>query len=209
MRAAEKFRATGPIPFVIKRDLRHYIEDFLACHSDAIHGHVLEISEDTYTRKFGGERVSKIDVLHYDNPAPPATLTGDLTDAPHIPSNTFDCVIITQTLMLLYDLPSTIRTLHRILKPGGTVLATMAGLTQIADPQWRDTWYWGLTRGSGRRTFADVFGDDQVMVKSYGNVLSTVAFLHGLAQEELTKQELDFEDQDYQMLIGVCARKAG
>jgi hypothetical protein len=188
---------------------RYYIEAFLARHQDAVRGHVLEISEDTYTRKFGGERVSKIDVLHYDNPAPPATLTGDLTDAPHIASGTFDCVIITQTLMLIYDLPAAIRTLHRILKRGGTVLATMAGLTQIADPEWRDTWYWGLTRGSGRRIFADVFGQQNVEVKSYGNVLATIAFLHGLSQQELTRRELDHEDPDYQMLIGVSARKEG
>lgn len=187
---------------------RYYIEDFLARQSDCIRGHVLEVSEDTYTRKFGGDRVSRIDVLHYDNPEPPATMTGDLTDAPHIPSNTFDCVIITQTLMLIYDLPAAVATLHRILKPGGSVVATMAGLTQIADPDWRDTWYWGFTRGSGRRTFAEVFGEDRVTVKDYGNVLSTIAFLHGLAKEELTPEELDYEDPDYQMLIGVVARKA-
>ncbi|MDA9865205.1 hypothetical protein N9C96_00860 [bacterium] len=53
-------------------------------------GHVLEISEDTYSKKFGGARVTEIDILHYDDPTPPATLTGDLTDAPHIPSNQFD-----------------------------------------------------------------------------------------------------------------------
>lgn len=50
---------------------RYYIEKFLDKHRDAIQGHVLEISEDTYTKKFGGDRVAQIDILHYNDPAPP------------------------------------------------------------------------------------------------------------------------------------------
>ena len=63
----------------------------------------------------------------YDKSTPPVTITADLTDAPQISSDTFDCVIITQTLQMIYDLPTLMRTLHRILKPGGVVLATGSG----------------------------------------------------------------------------------
>lgn len=187
---------------------RYYIEKFLDAHSSSIQGRVLEISENTYTHKFGGIRVESSDVLHYDDPSPPATMTGDLTKADHVPSNHFDCVIITQTLMLIYDLPAAIETLHRILKPGGTVLATMAGLTQIADYDWIDTWHWGLTQSSAKRLFGDVFEGGEIEVTTYGNVLSTIGFLHGLAQEELTREELDHVDPEYQMLVAVAARKA-
>ncbi len=187
---------------------RYYIEKFLGGHGAAVSGRVLEISEDTYTKKFGGEGVTSIEVLHYDDPAPPVTIVADLTDAPHIASNSFDCVIITQTLMMIYDYNAAVETIHRILKPGGTVLVTMAGLTQIADEPWRNSWYWGFTQGSARRIFNDIFKGGQVEVRSYGNVLATISFLQGLAAEELTRAELDFEDPDYQMLIGVAAKKA-
>ena len=186
---------------------RYYIEKFLDNHRDCISGAVLEVSEDTYTRKFGGDEIDRIDVLHYDDPSPPATLTGDLTNAPHLPSGSYDCIIITQTLMLIYDLPAAVATLHRILKPGGTVLATLPGLSQIADPAWLHTWHWGFTQGSAQKLFEDAFTGGEVAVTVYGNVLSTIAFLQGLAQKELTLKELDHTDPEYQMLIAVAARK--
>jgi SAM-dependent methyltransferase len=188
---------------------RYYIEKFLNSRRERIFGTVLEISENTYTRKFGGERVERSEVLHYNDPSPPATVTGDLTNAPHLPSDYFDCIIITQTLMLIYDVRAAVETLHRILKPGGTVLATQAGLTQIAEEEaWNDTWHWGFTRASTRRLFEDAFKDGEVEVQTYVNVLSTIAFLHGLSFDELTERELDYTDPEYQMLISVSARKA-
>jgi ubiquinone/menaquinone biosynthesis C-methylase UbiE len=42
----------------------------------------------------------------------------DLTHADHIPSDTFDCIICTQVLFLIFDVRTAIRTLYRILKPG-------------------------------------------------------------------------------------------
>ena len=187
---------------------RYYIEAFLAQHREDIRGHVLEISENTYTRKFGGQRVSHSDVLHYDKSTPPVTITADLTDAPHIASDTFDCVIITQTLQMIYDLPALMRTLHRILKPGGVVLATAPGISQVADPEFGHSWFWNFTSNSARRLFGDGFGEE-VEVESYGNVLTSIAFLHGLAHQEFTSRELDYNDPDYHLLIGIRARKAG
>ncbi|MFN4128216.1 MAG: class I SAM-dependent methyltransferase [Paracoccaceae bacterium] len=188
---------------------RYYIEKFLDTHRDRIFGTVLEISENTYTKKFGGDRVTHSDVLHYNDPSPPATVIGDLTDAPHLPSNHYDCIIITQTLMFIYDVRAAVETLHRILKPGGTVLATQAGLSQIAEEEaWNDTWHWAFTRASMCQMFGDAFPGGDVEVKTHGNVLSTIAFLHGLSFDELTEAELDRTDPEYQMLISVAARKA-
>ncbi len=187
---------------------RYYIKHFLDAHRERVFGTVLEISENTYTQTFGGDRVTQSEVLHYDDPSPPATVTGDLTHAPHLPSNRYDCIIITQTLMFIYDVRAAVETLHRILKPGGTVLATQAGLSQIADGPWNHTWHWGFTNASCKRIFEDAFPGGQVEVRTYGNVLSTVAFLHGLSYDELTRHELDVTDPEYQVLIAVAARKA-
>ena len=38
---------------------RYYIEAFLRKNSSDIYGRVMEIGDDTYTRKFGGEHVTK------------------------------------------------------------------------------------------------------------------------------------------------------
>lgn len=187
---------------------RYYIEKFLDGHRDSIQGTVLEISENTYTKRFGGDRVTISDVLHYNDPSPPVTIVGDLTNAPHLPSDHYDCIIITQTLMMIYDVKAAVETLHRILKPGGMVLSTQPGLSQIADGPWNDTWHWGFTRASLQRLFGDAFPDGRVEVQTHGNVLSTISFLHGLSWQELTEKELDRSDPEYQMLLSVAARKA-
>ena len=55
--------------------------------------------------------------------------------------------------------------------------------------------------------FAVAFPPDHLSVEAHGNVLSAIAFLHGLAAEELRPSELDYRDADYEMLITVRARK--
>src|ERR687895_460818 len=39
---------------------RHYIERFLTRHAGDVRGRVLEVGDDEYTRRFGGERVDAI-----------------------------------------------------------------------------------------------------------------------------------------------------
>ena len=39
---------------------RHYIEDLLQRHAEDTRGHVLEVSEDTYTLQFGGGRARAV-----------------------------------------------------------------------------------------------------------------------------------------------------
>ena len=186
---------------------RYYVEKFLAYHTQDIHGQVLEIGDDSYTRQFGGDRVTVRDVLHVVAGNPIATIVGDLTRADHIPSNTFDCFILTQTLHLVYDVPVALRTIHRILKPGGVVLATFPGISQISADQWAKDWYWGFTGLSARRLFGEIFPQTHVQVEAFGNVLTATAFLQGLAVTELNQEELDYHDPRYEFLITVRAVK--
>lgn len=106
---------------------RYYIERFLASHVEDIGGRVLEISENLYTRKFGGSRVTQSDVLDLTWGNPHATMVADLTDGKNIPAGIFDCIILTQTLHAIGDTLAVLDTLYRILKPGGTLLSHIAG----------------------------------------------------------------------------------
>ncbi|MFN0178290.1 MAG: glycosyltransferase [Gemmatimonadales bacterium] len=188
---------------------RHYIEAFLAGEAAAIRGRVLEIEDDHYTRRFGGGRVTRSDVLHVEEGNPKATVVADLTSADQIPSDSFDCVVLTQTLHLIYDTRAALETLHRILKPGGALLATFPGLSPVSQKEWPGSWYWGFTSASSRRLFEETFGPGQVSVEAFGNVLTAIGFLHGVACEELRDDELEHRDPDYELLIAVRATKAG
>ena len=161
---------------------RHYIEDFLEAHADSIRGRVLEIGTDMYTKRFGGSKVAHSDVLHVAQRNPGVTIIADLTSGDNIPAEAFDCVILTQTLQVIYDVRAVLRTVHRILAPGGTVLATIPGITPVSRHD-MDRWgfYWSFTTASAERLFREAFPADRIEVRSAGNVLAATAFLQGFS----------------------------
>ncbi|CAN5820022.1 hypothetical protein BH23GEM7_BH23GEM7_03620 [soil metagenome] len=186
---------------------RYYIQRFLARHAQEIRGRVLEVGDDSYTRRFGGERVTQRDVLDVRAGNPLATVVADLSDADHVPSDSFDCIILTQTLQYLFDLRRAVETLHRILRPGGVLLLTVPGISQTTDENWRDSWYWSFTTPSLTRLAGEVFPEGSFEVESHGNVLAATAFLHGLASQELRAEELSAHDLDFPVLLTLRARK--
>jgi glycosyltransferase involved in cell wall biosynthesis/SAM-dependent methyltransferase len=181
---------------------RRYIEDFLARHADDVRGRVLEVADAAYTRRYGGAAVTASEVLHLQRDNPEATIVGDLTALDHVPDASFDCVVVTETLQMIYDVRAAVATLRRIVRPGGVVLATMPGMTNIDES---DAWAWGFTVLSTRRLFAEAFGEENVEVESRGNVLAATAFLHGLSADELAPDEIDHPDPNYPMSIHVRA----
>jgi glycosyltransferase involved in cell wall biosynthesis len=187
---------------------RYYIERFLQQHAHDIAGRVLEARDDTYTRKFGGTRVTRADVLHPTTDNEKATIVADLTSADHLPGETFDCIVLTQVLPFIPDVQAAVHTLHRLLRPGGVALATMPGISQIVRydmDRWGD--YWRFTSLSARRLFECGFPGGAVQVEAQGNVLAATGFLQGLSSRDLRPEELDYRDPDYEVLITVRAVK--
>jgi SAM-dependent methyltransferase len=187
---------------------RYYIDRFLTGYAADVRGRVLEIGDDEYTRRFGGTSVEQSDVLHASPGNPQATIVADLADAPAIPDASFDCVICTQTLLLIYDLQAAVATLRRILAPGGVALITVPGVSRICREE-ADEWgdYWRFTSDSAQRLLGDEFGPDNVQVDAYGNVLAATAMLHGLAAEEVGRKRLDDRDRDFEVIVGVRAQR--
>jgi SAM-dependent methyltransferase len=184
---------------------RYYIERFLEIHRPDVTGRTLEIGDDEYTRRFGGERTTRRDVLHVHGGNPAATIVGDLADAPQIADGTFDCIVVTQTLHLIYNVDLAVATLHRILRPGGIVLATFPGISQLSGDEWSRTWSWAFDSRLARRLFASHFGEGNVSVEAHGNSLAAAAFLQGLATVELAPAQLDAEEEGCELLVAVRA----
>jgi hypothetical protein len=186
---------------------RYYIEKFLSANSKYIKGRALEIGTSEYITKFGTGVTNK-EVLHYTADNSSATIIGDLTKIETLPSDQMDCFICTQTFNFIYDFKSAIRGAHHLLKKDGILLATLAGVCQISRydmNRWGD--YWRFTTRSAEEAFGEVFGKDNVIVQSFGNVLSSVSLLHGISSDELSHDELDHQDADYQIIITVVAKK--
>jgi SAM-dependent methyltransferase len=186
---------------------RVYVERFVGDHAGDIRGRVLEIAAPDYTSRFGAG-VTQVDILMAEEGHPEATIVGDLADAPHIPGDAFDCAIVTQTLQFVYDVRGAFATLHRILAPDGVLLATVPGLTKISrieDDIWGEWWH--FTARSARRLAEEAFGEGNVEVEAYGNVLAATGFLYGLAASDLKPEELEARDRFYEVVIGVRAVK--
>jgi SAM-dependent methyltransferase len=187
---------------------RFLMERFLDRHSADVRGRVLEIGERGYTLQFGGSRVAQADVLHAVGGNPEATIVGDLVTGRGLTWGAYDCLLLTQTLHVIYNIHAAVNSIHRLLKPGGTALVTIPSLSQISRydaDRWGD--YWRLTPGAVRRLFEEAFGAEGVELETHGNVRLAAAFLYGLAAEELPPDVLTESDRDYPVLVCVCARK--
>jgi SAM-dependent methyltransferase len=187
---------------------RYYIEQFLQAHASDIRGRVLEIAGDEYVTKFGSG-VTRADILDIEADNPNATFVADLADAPSVPNETFDCVLVTQLLPFVYDFRAPLRTVHRILVPGGVLLVTTPGICRLAPVEaGRFGHWWSFTAMSAERVCEELFGAGNVDVQTYGNVLSATGFLFGLGLFDLSPDELATHDPAFAVTIGVRAVKS-
>jgi SAM-dependent methyltransferase len=188
---------------------RHYIESFLGEHADRITGRVLEVAASDYTRQFG-RGVTHSDVLHAEPGNPDATLVGDLQRAATLPEGTFDCILLIQTLQFVLDPTAALANCRRALVPGGTVLATVPGISQVSRydmDRWGD--YWRFTdRGAEHVAGRAFHADDDVRVTARGNAAAACAFLQGLAADELPRATLDAHHRDYPLLVTIAVTRA-
>jgi len=184
---------------------RHFVDTFLSTHAEDIQGRTLEIGDDAYTARFGGARTTCRDILHVDASNPRATIVGDLARGDGVPDGAFDCAVITQTLHLIYEVGDALATLHRALRPGGVLLATVPGVSQISEDEWAATWLWGFTERSLAGVAGKIFGADAVTVEHFGSPAASVAFLHGLGAGELPPPLLARKDPARPTLLGLRA----
>lgn len=185
---------------------RYYIADFLARHATDIRGRCLEVRDTAYTDRFGQD-VRERDVVDIDSDNPRATFVTDLARADDIPSNSFHCFILTQTLQFVSDPRAAADHVFRILAPGGVLLLTVPCISKIGRGE-RPRDRWRFTELGCRTLLEPTFGSRAVVTGGYGNVVSAMAFLDGLAAEDLSRQQLDSVDDAYPVIVTVRAVKS-
>ena len=181
---------------------RYYLNQFLNLHRDRISGAVLEVQTDGYTERFGAgvTRADTFDIVPLFDPT-------YLCDFAHcdaaIPSRAYDCLLLPNTLPHLRELDRALAQAARVVRPGGTILASAAGLLPLT----RDVpEYWRLSPDGWRERLSSAWPGAAIDVAGHGNCLASVAAQLGLAVEELTAAELDVQDPRYPVLITVLCR---
>src|SRR3989344_2001493 len=180
---------------------RYYIDLFLSHHADSIRGKCLEVRDNRYTGRFASQ-ITHADILDIDTANTEATIHADLRSAPQIPDNTYDCLILTQVFQYIDDVTAALRECYRILKPGGVLLAVVPAMARL-DPKIPE--YWRFTADGMRRLLGTVFSEEHTTVTGHGNVLVGTGFWIGQAAEEFSKKELDYNDQNFSIIITICA----
>lgn len=191
---------------------RYYIENYLEEVSHEIidsgvkPNNIIEVGADSYSKKyFSSTRNEEIhfDILDY-------TKGMDLTETDTLPKEKYDVFVCTQTFNFIYDVKKAIEGAHYLLKPGGYLLATVAGTITPISRFDMDRWghYWGFTELSIKKLLEDKFESENIKVSPFGNALSATAFVQGVSVEDLDeKNMLDVQDKDYPIVIGITARK--
>jgi ubiquinone/menaquinone biosynthesis C-methylase UbiE len=133
-----------------------------------------------------------------------ATIISDLSHVPAVPDETFDCIILTHVLGIIPEYTSALEECYRMLKHGGTILITSSCLSPVQD---HSPSLWRFTPKGLHYAVSKYFGDTNTNVVSYGNVLTGQCFWVGMSQEELTTEELMFQDKEYPCVVACRATK--
>ena len=178
---------------------RFYLHHFLETHKSLITGAVLEVQTDAYTQQFG-RHVSRSETFDIRADFQP-TFVCDFTSADcAIPDRAYDCVLLPNTLPHFRDLDGGVHQVRRILRPGGVLLASAAGIIPLTGdvPD-----YWRFSPDGWRERLQRLWPDADVDVEGHGNCLAAVAAQLGLALEEVTDAELDVYDPRFPVLTTI------
>lgn len=190
---------------------RQYIDAFLNAERKQIRGSALEVGELRYVPRFGHD-ILRQSVLAISPKAVSShigleeLIIADLSLPETVPEGDFDCFVCTQTLNFIYDFKSAIQSARRLLKPGGSFIGTVAGISPISRydaDRWGD--YWRFTEMSLGRLLTEIFGPN-ITIRSYGNALTAQAFLQGLCCEDFPDYSVfEKNDKDFPVVIGFVA----
>ena len=189
---------------------RYYIENFLEKYADKFNGNILEVGDAYYTNKYGGKRDFQSYVIKYGEASGAVEksiiIGSDLTLKNSIPSNTFDCIVMTQVFNFLYDIHTAAYNVIKALKVGGVALITVSAITPISRSDMdRYGHFWNFTDLSIFRLFKN--NNTEVKVFSYGNAKVACACIEGMSYKEVTNADLDEKDSDYPVIVCAIVRR--
>jgi SAM-dependent methyltransferase len=182
---------------------RFYIERFLAERARDIRGNVLEVGNARYARAFRDAAPTSVEIVDVDPTNEEATIVAELSQVDSLPGGRFDCFILTQTLQLVADVDAALLNAWQSLANGGVLLISVPGITR-ADSDNVEADRWRFTAAGLDTLLARTCLGGRREVVGYGNLTSAVAFLMGLAAEELKEHELTPTDPHF--TVSVCAR---
>jgi SAM-dependent methyltransferase len=184
---------------------RWYIERFLSTRRRVIHGAVLEVQDDIYTTRFGEDRVRRSIVVDIDATNPNATLIADLQLPGALPPDSYDCIILTQTLHLLRRPGVCVANCFAALRPGGVLLATAPSVSRVS-PRYPENDFWRFTPSGLAELFSRHWRSN-LTVSGLGQSPNMHGLPPGEVVEDLPEVALNDHDPRFPLTVSVEATK--
>ncbi len=177
---------------------RHWIGAYLARHSNNASGTAIEVGGTAYLKQF----FPGYDAHHLEiaDDGTPDCVVADLTVSELPITRVYDLMIATQVFNFIYDTRTALRNAAALLKPGGILIGSVGGISQISRydaSRWGH--YFSFTPQSWERLLREAF--DEVSIESFGNVDTACAYLNGLCAEEIDPAVLHRHDPEYPVSI--------
>ncbi len=185
---------------------RHYIDGFLTRYQRDLSGPTLEIGDRRYIRRFAAPESthSVLDIVADGG----ADIVADLCDLGRLPTAKFQAFICVQTLQYVSSVPKALEGAKQLLKPGGVLLATVPAIAGI-DRGARTLDRWRFSALQTMTWLREVFGPDaNLRVEPMGNPLTACASLMGLARQDLSVEDMNVQNSDYPVILGIRAVKS-
>ena len=186
---------------------RVYVERFVGAHAADIRGRVLEIAAPDYTNTFG-RGVEQVDILMATEGNPQATIVGDLTDAPHIPTTRSTARSSRRRSSSSTTSAPRSRRCNESSRPAACCSRPCPDSRRsrrLEDEEFGEWWHY--TGRSVRRLAEEAFGAGERRGRDVRERPRGVGFLYGLAASDLESEELDAHDPLYEVVIGLRAVK--
>jgi hypothetical protein len=182
---------------------RYYLHRFLDAHREAITGRVLEVQNNSYTAQFG-HHVMSSDTFDIVPDFQPTYLCDFAHCGDILGDESYDCLLLPNCLPHFRELDTCLAQAIRIVRRGGTILASAGGLLPLTGdvPD-----YWRLSPDGWRERLGCAWRGADITVTGHGNCLVAIAASLGLAREELDEAELDIVDPRYPVLTTIACRK--
>jgi len=180
---------------------RYYLSKFLCEVQSQIIGNILEVGGTAKDKDFYEVNSGTSYKILNIEPGVGVDIVGDVHNASLVEANSFDSIIIFNVLEHCYAPWQVVENIHKWLKPGGKCFAMVPSSIRLhATPMdyWRplpDAFAWMFQNFSQHKLYI------------YGNPISVIASYHGIAQEELTAEELDAFHPDFPVATCIIAEK--
>ena len=166
---------------------------------------MLEVQDGNYTTRFGEDQVGQSVVVDIDATNQNATLIADLQVPGALPPDSYDCIILTQTLHLLRRPGVCVANCFAALRPGGVLLATAPSVSRVS-PTYPEDDFWRFTPAGIAELFSRRWPSD-FTVNGFGNLRTCTAFLLGEVVEDLPEVVINHHDPRFPLTVAVEATK--